>query len=133
MNPDKNRIVERVTLLRQLTGELQAGGSPAARWLGRTLATWLRTGGDLHRVLGIRPARGSRHTPQALVRRAEINRLLLQLSVAAGGDERAVRWLRGQDVVPDSVAADVQRLHEIGAPKSTRAIQRARSLTRHPV
>ena len=131
MSVDKNRIVERVVLLRGLSGELQAGGSPASRWLGRTLAAWLRDGGDLHRALGIRPARGSHHTPQALVRRAEVNRLLLRLSAAAGGDERAAQWLRGLDVVPDAVAGDVSRLRELAAPTSVRGIQRARKATRH--
>ena len=124
---------ERVLMLRGLVGELQAARSPNSRWLGRTLGLWLQHGGDLPKLLGVRPRQGSHATAQALTKRAEVHRLLLQLSAAAGGDERAAQWLRGLDQAPDAVAADVSRLRELAAPTSVRGIQRARQATRHRV
>jgi len=127
----RHSIDEQAVLLRTLAGELQAGRSPGAQWLGRVLLTWLTSGGDLPALLGARPGRGSRRTVQSLTKRDEIRQRMLDLSRAAGGDQCASRWLRGLDLVPDDLVVDVRRLQELGAPTSARAFERARKATRH--
>lgn len=127
----RHSIDEQAVLLRTLAGELQAGRSPGAQWLGRVLLTWLQHGGDLPALLGVRPGRGSTRTAQASIRRDAINRGLVDLARAVGGDGQASRMLQGLEPVPNAMTDAVQRLRSLGAPTSARAIRRARQRTRH--
>lgn len=117
---------ERVTILRQLSGHLQADRHPGAQWLGATLARWLRHGGDLPALLGVRPPRGSRKTAQALVRQAEIEFLMRRMSGDLKSNRIASEVLRGTRPCPVSCVTARDRLIELNAPKSASAFRRAR-------
>jgi hypothetical protein len=123
-DPERLDMPGRVDCLRRLAGELQAARSFESRWLGRSLTTWMHRGGDLLDVLGVRPAQGSRTTAQALVERDAHDSALLRLSVAVGGDAKALRMLRGEIPCP---ALHAELLREAqGGPTSRAAFTRAR-------
>jgi hypothetical protein len=117
---------DRIDLLRRQAGRLLADTSRESRWLGERLSAWLRDGGELDAVLGVRAPRGSRETPQARVRQDEIDSLLLRLSVQAGGDRQAIEILRGQCACPGLLCEIVGRLKALRAPTSQDAMTRAR-------
>ena len=94
-DPERLPRDARILALRATAGELQASASPGARWLGRTLSLWLAEGGDLAAVLGVRPARGSRSTPQAMVRRDLQDAALARLVAGCGTAAAASRALLG--------------------------------------
>lgn len=125
--PERLQHAERVRLLRELAGRLQAADDLAQQWLGRGIGAWLRQGGDLAAVLAVRPPAGSRATPQALVRREAVDRLLLRLAHACDGDRQALRALRGEAEIPAGAVDLVSELRALRAPKSAAAISRARA------
>lgn len=122
---------ERVQLLRELSGHLQADRHPGAAWLGAAIGRWLHHGGNLPELLGVRAPRGSKNTAQAITRRAEVDALLRRLALACG-TEQASRVLRGIAPCPVELQAAVERLRELGAPSSPAAFWRAsRRVARH--
>jgi hypothetical protein len=68
VDPDRLPYRERVDAVRRLAGELLADPERTRQWLGRCLQRWLAEGGDLAAVLGLCAQRGSRVTPQSIVR-----------------------------------------------------------------
>ena len=126
--PEQLTQPQRVDVLRTLAGSLQADERADMRWLGTALATWLRCGGPLDAALGVKAPQGSRTTPQALVRRDEVARLLLDLSHELGSDAKAIRALRGHAPCTGTALDMVQRLQALGAPASKAAFTRARQL-----
>lgn len=128
--PELSRA-ERVQLLRELSGHLQADRHPGAAWLGSTLARWLHHGGDLAKLLGVRAVRGSKSTAQALTRRAEVDALLRRLALACGAANAAL-VLRGTVPCPVELQSTVERLRDLNAPSSPAAFWRAsRRLAHH--
>jgi len=115
---------ERVQLLRELTGHLQADRHPGAAWLGAAIGRWLHHGGDLAALLGARTVRGSKNTAQALTRRAEVDALLRRLALACGTAQAAL-ILRGSADCPVELMGTVERLRELNAPSSPAAFWRA--------
>lgn len=89
IDPARLDFRSRVDCLRWLSGHLQAERDLEAQWLGSALRTWLDHGGDLIALLGIRPARGSRVTAQAIVREALHDVELLRAAVEAGSARAA--------------------------------------------
>ncbi|MDB5884158.1 MAG: hypothetical protein JWR74_329 [Polaromonas sp.] len=126
MSPARRPRHERIDILRQLAGRLQADRHVDVQWLGERLSTWLQRGGSLDAVLGVRAEQGSRATAQARVRQAETDGLLLQLAVAAGSDCKALAILRAECPCPASARLIVDRLQALKAPTSKTAISRAR-------
>lgn len=124
-SPARLPVEEKVECLRRLAGSLQASEQAESRWLGESIATWVRCGGTLEDALGVAPGR-----PAMLVRRAEVSRLLLRLSALVGGDARASRILRGIEEAPAVAVELVIELHARRAPTSRRAFIRARAVTR---
>lgn len=122
---------ERIRCLRRLAGELQAAQSHEARWLGRVLSAWLAEGGSLEQHLAVTAPRGSHSTAKHITSRTARDALLLKLANIVGGDIRAARVLQGVEAAPASVSELVEMLHALGAPRTSRAISRARSTTRH--
>lgn len=123
---------ERVNELRKLAAALQCGkpDKRAARWLGKALQDWLQDGGDLFDLLGVRPPPGSNLTPQRQVAQEAQDRALLRLAVTCGTDRAALDVLRGKTPCPPKALELLQALE--GAPKSARAISRARKRVSHP-
>lgn len=124
-------LFERFAAVRRLSGRLQGLDDADSKWLGERLQTWLYSGGDLESSLGLKPPQGSHSTAQELMRRAEINRLLVSLSRELHGHKKASRVLQGIDAVPPGLAETVQRLRALRAPSSTRAFVRARGAPVH--
>lgn len=91
---------------------------------------FLEHGGDLARILGLRPARGSRNTAQRVDLLRERDTLLVRLSVAVGSDVRARRILDGDERCPRSARALVQQLKAHSIPRSKAAFSRAK-VSRH--
>lgn len=119
---------DRVKALREVSGRLLADSDHGARWLGRVLGQWLRDGGDLPKLLGVRPERGSHRTVQALMRQEHRDRLLVRLSVRAGGDRQALRLL-ADPACQDEIVLQIRAL---GAPAHPAAFTRARQrVARH--
>ena len=126
VSPDGLPLRERVYCVRRLVGALQASHDIDVQWLGVKMGVWLHGGAPtLEAALGIPPG-----LPAALMRRAEVARLLLRLSVLVGGDECASRILRGVEQVPPAAVELVADLRARGAPASRRAFVRARTATR---
>ena len=128
--------VERVELLQQAARALARGKAPdpyAARYLADALQVWLREGGDLERVLGVRPPRGSRKRPQAIVAQHDRDRLVVAFAARVGTDRAAAAVLRGERECPPELSADLSELRERRAPTSPSAIRKARRRAhRHP-
>lgn len=132
--PDPTRLDRRgrIDALRRLAGALQADAAPDRRWLGEQIGRWLREGGDLDAVLGVRPRRGCTVTPQRSIEREYRDRLLLRLAAACGSDREALAILRGDVACPPEVQEAVAELRELGAAVGHDAITRARNrLARH--
>jgi hypothetical protein len=127
VDPDELSYRERVDIARRLAGELQAENSIERRWFARNLTEALMSGRDLMASLGLRPPRGSRQTPAALIRAEQQDIALCRLSTAAGSDVSAARMLQGKEDVPARARAIVAELRAMGAPTSLRAIRRAKS------
>ena len=120
---------ERVDLLRQAAEALGSGKrlTPyVARYLADALRAWLRDGGDLEHVLGVRPPRGSRKRPEVLTRQAERDSLIVSFAARAGSDRRAALVLSGQQPCPPELAPARAVLEAQGAPKSASGIWKAR-------
>lgn len=131
LDPAKLDLRGRVDCLRRLGGELQAGDSAEARWLGRRLLAWLvGDAANLEDALGLRVRRGSRSTVQAILRAERRDDALLALAGVLGSDLAAVRVLRGGPCPPahQHLADEAQRL---GCPASRSAIRRARASLHH--
>ncbi|HUG26217.1 hypothetical protein [Piscinibacter sp.] len=129
-SPSELDFVGRVDCLRRLAGELQAGLTVEARWLGRSLATWLADGGDLDAVLGVRAPQGSKRTAQALVLAERRAGALLQLATALGSDALALRVLQGSEACPAQHADLLATAQSLRCPASREAFRRARA-SRH--
>ncbi len=125
VHPDQLRLPDRVRLLRELAGRLQAADDLGQQWLGAGLSSWLRQGGDLPALLGIRPPRGSRNTAQRQIQNERTDRLLLELARVCGTDRAASAALRA-DTPPPAAAGLVAELLKLRAPKSPDAFSRAR-------
>lgn len=122
----------RIDALRRLAGGLQADATPDRRWLGEQIGRWLREGGDLDAVLGVRPRRGCTVTPQRSIEREYRDRLLLRLATIAGTDRLALEILRGDAACPPELEETVAELRVLRAPVAHDAITRARNrLARH--
>ena len=128
-DPGRLTRAERIELLCQLAGRLQAQDARDVRWLGRVLGQWLRDGGCLEVALGVRAPRGSHARPEALSRRAEVDSGLVTLARAVGA-ARACRVLKGEETAPVAHAVLVERLRCLRAPISEAAITRARRRSR---
>jgi hypothetical protein len=116
----------RVDAARRLAGELLADTDRARQWLGRSLQSWLADGGDLADALGLVAPRGSRCTPQAIVRAEQQQHLLLHLAAELGSARRAGRVLRGEEPAPPRLVDDVQQARALNCPTSCDAFTRAR-------
>ncbi len=130
VDPAKLSHAQRVDIARGLSGTLQAADDPGLRWLGAGLGEWLRRGGDLAAVLGLRPDRGSRGTAQEIMRRDALRGLLLRLVNEVGSQSRAARILSGAEAAPAAAAGLVAELSALRAPRSLRAI--AEAVRPHP-
>lgn len=126
VDPQCLGLAERVDCARRAAGELTASCTAEGRWLGRILLRWLRDGGELTDALGLRPPRGSRTTPQALVAQEARDRALLRLSAAVGGDTRAAAILRNEQPCPAHCTDALEEARELHAPESRSAFTRAR-------
>lgn len=116
----------RINALREGAGRMLADRNPAVRWIGERLQAWLQTGGDFASVLEIRPEPGSRRTAAAIIRGTRVDELLIVLSNTVNGDARAAAILRGVLPCPGRARHLVDELHALRAPRSPRAISRAR-------
>ena len=117
---------ERVDVLRKLVGSLQASRDIDERWLGEKIGIWLQGGAPtLEAALGVSPGQ-----PAAIVRQAEVSRMLLRLSALVGGDGRASMIMRGVEPAPSTAVELVAELRAHCAPTSRRAFVRARAATR---
>lgn len=125
-DPDSLDRRARVDVLRRATGAAQAARSRDLQWLGRAVGEWLlgMRSGTLEQALGIAPERGCTLTAPALVERERRDVALLRLSVAVGGDRRALRILRGMEPCPARWGALVQEVGQ--APKSVATFTQAR-------
>lgn len=120
---------ERVELLVQAARALAAGRVPAryaASYLGQALLDWLTDGGDLERWLGVRPERGSRRRPQAIIAQHERDRLVVAFAARVGTDRAAAAVLRGERACPPGLSDDLDELRARHAPTSPSAIRKAR-------
>lgn len=120
---------ERIELLREIADTVDAGRAPsryAMGYLAGVLREWLGRGGDLERLLGVRPPRGSRRRPESLARLNERDRLIVRFAARAGSDRAAVMVLRGEQPCPPELAADCEALRAKAAPRSVSGIWKAR-------
>jgi hypothetical protein len=113
---------ERVDIARQLSGRLLASADRGERGFGAGLGQWLRAGGDMAAVLGLRPPRGSHRSAQRILAIEHRDRLVVRLVVAVGSQARAARILSGAEAAPAAVVPMVQELQALRAPCSRRAI-----------
>ncbi len=118
----KATFAQRVEVARQLSGTFLASDDVATRSWGAGVGQWLREGGDLAAVLGLRPDRGSHRTAQEIVRRDAVRSLLLRFIAVVGSQSRAARILSGAEAAPAAAAGLVQELRALRAPRSRRAI-----------
>lgn len=118
--------VERIRELRRLAGRLQADSDPATAWFGRMLGQWLAAGGDLARVLNVRPERGSRMSAQRLIECEHRDLLLVRFAVAAGCDALALRILRGEAACPLELRERADELRRLRVALAHDAVSRAR-------
>lgn len=126
VDPDTLTQRERIDVVRRLAGRWQAAADRETAWFGRKVALWLSgpADGDLLRTLGLRPPAGSTLSAPALAARQRRDDALLQLSVAAGGDRRALRLFEaGADPGP---CAELVALLQHDPPGSAAAFTRAR-------
>ena len=131
VDPAKLPHGARVDEARRLAGRWLASSDPSERGFGAGLGQWLRAGGDMAAVLGLRPPHGSHSTAQRILAIEHRDRLIVRLVVAVGSQARAARILSGAEAAPAAVADLVAELHELGAPCSRRAIvEAARRLRR---
>jgi len=129
VEPERLDRGERVELLAQAARALVAGRAPApyaAAYLGRALLDWLADGGDLERRLGVRPERGSRRRPQAIIAQHERDRLVVAFAARVGTDRGAAAVLRGERACPPGLSDDLEELRAQHAPTSPSAIRKAR-------
>jgi len=124
VDPSRLTQAELVDSARRVSGTLLASTDREVRLFGAGLGQWLRDGGDLAAVLGLRPRRGSRRSAQYIVATEHRNRLLLRL-VNAVGQSRAARILSGAEAAPAAVVVLVEELQVLRAPTSRRAIAEA--------
>lgn len=129
--PDQLSRLDRIDALRRAAGTLQTDPRTELRWIGQCLTVWLEQGGPLDVVLGVRPEPGSHLTAQQRVRQAEIDSLLLRLSVECGGDTPALQALQGARCRFDLLPI-LDRLDRLKAPKSMAAFTRARKRSSRP-
>lgn len=125
---------ERVELLGQAARALVDGRAPApavARFLGAALLVWLVDGAELEQALGVRPPRGSKRRPEAIVAQREVDRRVLSFAARVGTDREASALLRGERVCPDELQPELAELRSRGAPSSPAGISRARRRVSH--
>lgn len=126
---DQLSYTDRVLAIRRLAGSLQAQGSVDAAWLGRCLSRYLagESKGDLVACLGLHPPSGDHRSPAAMVARERRDSLLIQLSIAAGGDRAALRMFQeGADVGQCAQLVEQLRANPPGSPAAfTRARKRS--------
>lgn len=126
IDPECLDLAGRVDCLRRAAGELAASDTAELRWLAAALLRWLHNGGELADVLGLRPHRGSRTTPQALVAQEARDRALLRLSAAAGGDATSLALLRDELPCPAHCVDSLEEARRLRVPASRAAFTRAR-------
>jgi hypothetical protein len=121
---DPSRLTQRelIDSARRVSGTLLASTDCEMRRFGAGLGEWLRTGGDLAAVLGLRPPRGSHRTASRVLATEHRDRLLMRLVIAVGSQARARRILAGDEAAPAAVAALAAELKALRAPTSRRAI-----------
>lgn len=120
---------ERIELLWQAAHALADGrelSQYVASYLACALLAWLREGGDLEHVLGVRPPRGSRRRPETLARLNERDRLIVRFAARVGSDRAAAMVLRGEQPCPPELAADCEVLRAQAAPRSVSGVWKAR-------
>lgn len=120
---------ERVELVREVAKALAVGGIPsqyAARYLSDALNRWLEEGGDLERLLGLRPPRGSRRRVDAITKQGERDGLIVRFAAAVGSDRKAALVLRGEQACPPGLESERQALHACGVPQTASGIWKAR-------
>jgi len=81
----------RVDALRRLQGRLAAAPDRESQWLAKALLAWLRDGGDIPALLGVRPAPGSTLTAQRIVALEGEDVARCRAVAAAGGVRAAAR------------------------------------------
>lgn len=129
VEPGRLTRAERVVLLFDAAGVLAAGQALeryAAIYLGSALLEWLGKGGDLEKILGVRPERGSRLRAEKIVALRARDRLVVEFAARAGSDKAAVRIMQGNAPCPEDLAGSLAELREMGAPASESGIRKAR-------
>lgn len=124
---------ESVELILRAAIALAEGRAPApaeARFLGTALLAWL-DGAELEQALGVRPPRGSKRRPEAIVAQREVDRRVLSFAARVGTDREASALLRGERVCPDELQPELAELRSRGAPSSPAGISRARRRVSH--
>jgi hypothetical protein len=122
---------QRIALLMEAVQDLsKMTDRPWAVYLGQALDDWLERDGSLEERLGVRPPRGSRARPAAVLRRERVDALLLALAKLAGSDEAAVRMLQAPGTAPAAQRELVDELRMLRAPESLASIGRARRRSR---
>lgn len=125
---------ERVELLGQAARALVDGRAPApavARFLGAALLVWLVDGAELEQALGVRPPRGSKRRPAAIVAQRDLDRQVTAFAARVGSDREAVALLRGERACPPDLQVQLDELRAQGAPTSPAAMSRARRRVSH--
>ncbi|MCL4182839.1 MAG: hypothetical protein KJ011_05270 [Burkholderiaceae bacterium] len=126
---------ERVELLREIADALDAGRMPsryAGKYLAGALREWLRGDGDLERLLGVRPSKGSHKRPATVLRQQERDAMVLRFAARFVSDRAAVLVLRGERSCPDELVPLRDEIAVRGAPKSSSGITKARRrVSRH--
>jgi hypothetical protein len=102
-----------------------------ARFLGTALLTWLVGGADLEQALGVRPPRGSKRRPAAIVAQRDLDRQVTAFAARVGSDREAVALLRGERACPPDLQVQLDELRAQRAPTSHAAISRARRRVSH--
>jgi hypothetical protein len=124
---------ESVELILRAAIALAEGRAPApaeARFLGAALLAWL--GGDeLEQALGVRPPRGSRRRPAAIVAQRDLDRRVTAFAARVGSDREASALLRGERACPPDLQVQLDELRAQRAPTSHAAISRARRRVSH--
>ncbi len=122
---------QRIALLMEAAKELRLmTDRPWAVYLGKAIDDWFERDGSLEDRLGVRPPRGSRARPAAVLRRDRVDQLLLALAASAGSDEAAVRMLQAPGTAPAGLREIVDDLRMLRAPSSLASIGRARRRSR---
>jgi hypothetical protein len=133
VEPEQLTLEERLHLLR---GDLESWkfgrcNAYVGRWVAASIGQFLEHGGDLARLLGLRPPRGSTATAGRIERRRERDVLLVRLTVAVGTAARAQRVLAGTEACPARARPLLEALKAHRVPTSRSALSRAKKVASH--